>query len=149
MNSKIINADIIIMSLFSILLFMAIIDDRLFFFTDYQYIPILYTVVKSIFGIIILVKQFKNKSKPIHGKSYLLYLLPSVIALFSLIAFSDILLLLVIMIYPIISFIGILMWLIYWTLYDARIKVWKILLVNTTTPLYLILFIAMLAHYGP
>jgi hypothetical protein len=111
-----------------------------------------------------MLKQYIKKNKVIHGKKYLICLLPSTIMLLSYVYLMyqitksiDIVSMLLpfinmpnkgfdywfpalnlSVIVSIIILIGLFMWLIYLTFYDNKIRVWKILLVNIITPIYVI-----------
>jgi hypothetical protein len=53
------------------------------------------------------------------------------------------------MLFQLILFIGLFMWLIFWTFYYNKIKKWIIILINIVTPLYFVLDIITKISYGP
>ena len=130
---------------------------------DYsKFIIIAYTSLKSIFGFIFLLKELVRKNKSIHGKKYLLCLLPFAVMLFPCAylwyliigyifdyGFIELVPIILFLLFQIILLIGLLMWLVYWTFYNSKIRTWKIVLTDILSPVYLTFFIASVLHYGP
>ena len=175
-NNKILNVDIIIMFLFSIFSILLFVENRMFYLNKYKIFEIfnnelfyyigniigilliIYSLIKSIIGIVILILQIIDKNEILHGKIYLLFLLPIAITLLSYIIYFcyiiinfynyfDILTVLI-LVYLIIL-IGLFMWLIYLTFYNIKLKPIKLLIINILTPLNLILYIEILKYMGP
>ena len=102
MNRKIITIDIVVMAII-VLFFIIFIATTGLKFTHYGYyllalfrvpyygyylfLMYIYTFLKSVFGIIILIKRIRNKDKIIHSKKYLLCLSPIIIMAISYICF--------------------------------------------------------------
>ena len=148
MNKKIIIFDIIVMVLIILLPF-------IFFYTSLfnvnyiiynLFIMYLYTFIKSIFGVIIIINKRCKKVKIINSKKNILYLFPMMVLALSYIYLilnvikdiNDILLFFTIILdkgfitwfssmnanilLSIVIIIGILMWLINWIFYEENIK---------------------------
>jgi hypothetical protein len=138
----------------------------------YLFLMYIYTFLKSIFGIIIIIKRIINKDKTFHSKKYLLCLLPIIIMAISYIYLIYIVIgidgnlgLLSIPLsrgfdywFPsmnlnillcIIIIIGIIMWLINLTLYEKVISKLKLILINVITPMsMLILYFEILLQFS-
>ena len=188
--------DIIVMIIILIFSFIWIITIR-FKYTEYGYyifalfrvpfygyflfVMYLYTMIKSILGIALIINKIFNKNKSINPKKYLLYLLPSVILIVLYLIFiyniikvvinsgwykeiDNILLFISVpiskgfniwfpsmnsnIILTFVIIIGIIMWLIYWTLYENTIHKIKILL-NVITPIsVIILYFEILLQFS-
>lgn len=161
MSNIVIFIDLLVMKLLTIC---SIITIKAYFaYGEFFGVIIPYTFIKSILGIVLLSKELICKNKPIHGKLYLLNLLP-----FSIIVFVPFIILLFLnlhyeffhAIHPvttqththfvlmwlffIILVIGLLMWLIYWTFYNSKIATLQIIALNILTTAYLIEFIRLI-----
>jgi hypothetical protein len=126
-------------------------------FENYLIITCIYSFIKSIYGIIILINKIIRKNKILYSKKYLL-LLPSLLfswlysyfMLFKIIIdisfylwgyqnnISDNIIANISIILSIIFTIGISMWLIKWTFYEKSIKKYIIIILNILTPIYLL-----------
>jgi hypothetical protein len=187
MNKKIITIDIIVMSVIVLFLLIWIATTRLKstqygyyllalfrvpYYGYYLFLMYIYTFIKCILGIIIIIKKILNKDRIIRSKIYLLCLLPMIIMVISYIyliyivrGFDYNLNLLSISLsrgfnywFPamniniILCFIiifGIMTWLINLILYEKSINKFELILINVITPVsILILYFEILLQFS-
>jgi hypothetical protein len=177
MKNKVIAIDIIVMIVFILFPFVQIIiPDLQYPYFRYQFfVMYLYTFIKCILGIIILLHKIFTKSKIFYSWKYLISFLPSVILAVCYVYFIYFFITKLtwsidginFILRPVsrglyiwfpsmelnillsaITLIGIVFWLIYWTFYNKTIRKTILVLLNVITPINItFLFIEILFSY--
>ena len=121
-------------------------------------ILIIYSILKSITGILIFILPMIEKNKVLYGKKNLLFLLPITVTIVLYVcsfcyvtykANNDFNEITIIMLAYFLILVGLFMWLIFLTFYNIELKPIKRLMLNILTPLNLVLYVVIIIYNGP